>query len=170
MERPTSKFITRRLSHKAALTYLRTRSRFARTATGKPITAVSGPRTTLAIAEESAPAEIRSLYHYTNEAGKNGILESSELRPSLWRAGTKDVRYGNGQYLSDITPGMRTPAELSYDFLGIPFQGRRFTHFVEVDVSGLRVIEGRAGVFVIPNDVPLDLFERIISSGEVPRP
>jgi hypothetical protein len=50
----------------------------------------------------------------------------------------------------------------------MPFQGARFTHFVEIDVSGLNAIEGRAGVFVIPNEVPLDLAGRIVSSGVVP--
>ena len=98
------------------------------------------------------------------------LRKDSNLRPSLWRVGSKDVRYGNGQYLSDIAPGTRTPAELSRDFLGIPFQGRRFTHYIEVDVTGLNVIQGRAGVFVVPNDVPLDVSQRIISHGRVPTP
>lgn len=62
-------------------------------------------------------------------AGMTGITESTSLNPSVWRAGTKDVRYGNGQYMSDIVPGIRTPSELSRDFLGIPFQGSRFTHY-----------------------------------------
>src|SRR5262245_57697177 len=100
----------------------------------------------------------------------NGIANSGELRASLWRAGTKDVRYGNGHYLSDIVPGTRTPAELSHGFLGIPFQGRRFTHYVEIDVSGLPVIQGRQGVFVVPNDVPLDVPGRIISRGKATTP
>jgi hypothetical protein len=100
----------------------------------------------------------------------NGIMSSGELRPSLWYAGTKDVRYGNGQYLSDIVPGTRTPAQLSYDFLGQPFQGRRFTNFVQVDVSGLPVIQGRPGVFVVPNSAPLDVSGRVISNGRVPTP
>lgn len=108
------------------------------------------------------------LYHYTNEAGAAGILESNALNPSLWRSGTKDVAYGNGQYLSDIVPGTRTSAELSRDFLGQPFQGRRFTNYVEIDASGLGAVQGRAGVYVIPNQVPLDLTGRLLSSGKVP--
>jgi hypothetical protein len=77
------------------------------------------------------------------------------------------VRYGNGQYLSDIEPGKLKLTELSRLFLGILFQGRRFTHFVEVDVTGLEVIPGRSGVFVVPNDGPLDVSQRIVSSGRV---
>ncbi|MBN9474025.1 MAG: LysM peptidoglycan-binding domain-containing protein, partial [Burkholderiales bacterium] len=109
------------------------------------------------------------LYHYTNEAGAAGIVDSASLNPSLWRVGTKDVRYGNGQYVSDIVPGTRSPSELSRDFLGIPFQGSRFTHYVEIDATGLGAVQGRAGVYVIPNETPLDLTGRLISSGRVPR-
>ncbi len=35
----------------------------------------------------------------------NGIVESGQLNPSLWWAGTKDFLYGEGQYLTDIVPG-----------------------------------------------------------------
>ena len=108
------------------------------------------------------------LYHYTNEAGAAGIAESNSLNPSLWKVGTKDVRYGNGQYVSDIVPGTRTPSQLSRDFLGQPFQGNRFTHYVEIDANGLGAIQGRPGVFVIPNEAPLDLTGRLLSSGKVP--
>jgi len=58
---------------------------------------------------------------------------------------------------------------LSRDFLGIPFQGSRFTHYVEIDATGLGAVQGRAGVYVIPNETPLDLTGRLISSGRVPR-
>lgn len=109
------------------------------------------------------------LYHYTNEAGAAGIVDSASLNPSLWRVGTKDVRYGNGQYVSDIVPGTRTSSELSRDFLGVPFQGKRFTHYVEIDATGLGAVQGRTGVYVIPNETPLDLTGRLISSGKVPR-
>jgi hypothetical protein len=74
------------------------------------------------------------------------------------------VRYGNG-HLSDIIPGTKTPAQLSREFIGQPFQGKKYTHFVEIDVTGLPVIEGRPGVFVNPGEVPLDLTGRIINSG-----
>jgi RHS repeat-associated protein len=121
----------------------------------------------------SAAAEnvsTRTLFHYTNEIGLDGIRASEELKPSLWKVGTKDVRYGNGQYLSDIAPGEMTPAQLSRAFLNQPFQGAKFTNFIEIDVSGLKVIQGRSGVFVVPNEVPLNLSGRIINSGTVPVP
>lgn len=49
----------------------------------------------------SNKADINTLYHYTNEKGLNGILESNELRPSLKANNPKDARYGDGQYLSE---------------------------------------------------------------------
>lgn len=127
------------------------------------------PAAEAAIVGEGGVAGRQVLYHYTSEAGAAGIAESNSLRPSLWRTGTKDVRYGNGQYVSDIVPGTRTPAELSRDFLGQPFQGKRFTHYVEIDATGLGAVEKRSGVYVIRNDVPLDLTGRLLSSGKVPR-
>lgn len=56
-----------------------------------------------------------------------------------------------------------TSNQLSRAFLGAPFWGSRFANFVEIDVTGLNVIEGRAGVFVIPNEGSLDLTGRIVS-------
>ncbi|HLL88277.1 MAG TPA: HYD1 signature containing ADP-ribosyltransferase family protein, partial [Tepidisphaeraceae bacterium] len=115
--------------------------------------------------------DLKSLYHYTNEAGMNGIVSSGELRPSLWYVGTKDVRYGNGQYLSDIVPGSRTPIQLAREFIRTPNK-YRFTNYVEVNVGGLRVIQGadRPSVFVVPNSSSLDVSTRIISSGKVTTP
>jgi RHS repeat-associated protein len=116
----------------------------------------------------ASPAQRRVLYHYTDEAGMTGITESGELRPSLRANNARDVRYGEGQYLSDFAPGTKTPAQLSREFLGQPFQGRRFTHYVEIDVTGLNAVQGRNGVFVVPGNQPLDLTGRIVGSGTVP--
>jgi RHS repeat-associated protein len=110
-------------------------------------------------------AERQSLFHYTNEKGLLAILESGDLWPSLKQNNPKDARYGNGQYLSDIIPGTKSPAYLSQQFLRIPYQGQKYTHYLEIDVTGLNIIAGRPGVFVIPNEDPLDLTDRIISQG-----
>lgn len=68
---------------------------------------------------------------YTDEAGQGGILDGGKLNPSLKSDSPKDARCGDGQYLTDIAPGTRSCARLSACFLGIPFQGRKFTHYVE---------------------------------------
>lgn len=109
-------------------------------------------------------------FHYTSEQGLQGILESQSLRPSRVALNPADARYGDGQYLSDVVPGARPLSDLSRAFLGFPFQGRRFTHFVEIDVLGLNVLQGREGVFVILNSEPLDLTGRILAFGPVPLP
>jgi len=94
-----------------------------------------------------------------------GIVDSKTLRPSLKSLNPRDVRYGDGQYMSNIPPGTKTGPQLSRAFLLNPFQARRFTNFVEIDVTGLTVVKGREGVFVVPNQNPLDLTGRIIRSG-----
>jgi hypothetical protein len=107
----------------------------------------------------------RTLFHYTDEAGLKGIRESGQLNPSLRSVNPSDARYGNGQYLSDIAPGTKTPAQLSRAFLGQPFQGQRCTHFIELNVDGLEVIQGRPNVFVVPGESPLDIIGRIVGYG-----
>jgi|SRR5437879_4170435 len=108
---------------------------------------------------------MNTLFHYTDRAGHDSILASKVLLPSLRARNPSDARYGDGQYLSDIRPGTMTLTQLSRVFLGFPFLGRRFTHYVEIDVQGLGLVLGRPGVFVIPGNLPLDLTSRIVGSG-----
>ena len=108
----------------------------------------------------------RTLYHYTNEKGMEGIVNSQKLNPSLKANNPKDARYGNGQYLSDIKPNTQTPAGLAKKFINVPNK-YKYTRYVEVDVTDLEVMQGRDGVFVIPNELPLDLTGRIVSTGKV---
>ncbi|WP_407841416.1 HYD1 signature containing ADP-ribosyltransferase family protein [Streptomyces sp. DSM 116496] len=104
-------------------------------------------------------------YHYTNEAGHDGILESKSMLPSLKANNPKDARYGDGQYVTDIKPGTRTLGQLSHAFVRVPWAGQKFTHYIEIDTRGYDVVNGRPNVFVILNDKPLDLTGRIVSSG-----
>ena len=120
------------------------------------------------VIETTAPtvARAQSLYHYTTREGMEAILQSGELNPSLKALNPADARYGDGQYLTDIIPGTRSPGSLSSTFLRVPGQGRRFTHYVEIDVSGLVVYEGRPGVSLIPNEGPLNVSDLIMSFGQ----
>ncbi|MET9852167.1 HYD1 signature containing ADP-ribosyltransferase family protein [Streptomyces sp. NPDC006450] len=104
-------------------------------------------------------------YHYTNEAGHDGILASKSMLPSLKVNNPKDARYGDGQYVTDIKPGTRTLGQLSHAFVRVPWAGQKFTHYIEIDTRGYDVVNGRPNVFVILNDKPLDLTGRIVSSG-----
>jgi hypothetical protein len=108
---------------------------------------------------------MNTLFHYTTQAGMLAILSSGILLPSTRARNPHDVRYGEGQYLSDIPPGTMSAARLSRALIGQPFQGHRFTHYVEIDVRGLPVTRGRAGVYVILGTQPLDVTGRIVSSG-----
>ena len=105
------------------------------------------------------------LYHYTDAAGLQGIIGSGVLRASTAASGASDVRYGDGQYLTDIAPGTMTAAQLSRALIGHPFAGQRFSHYVALDVTGLNVTQGRAGVYVVPNSQALDIRGRLVSSG-----
>lgn len=96
----------------------------------------------------------------------NGIVESKKLNPSLKANNPKDARYGDGQYLSNIKPNTQTPVSLAEKFINVPNK-YKYTHYVEIDATDLDVIQGREGVFVIPNKSPLDLTDRIISIGPV---
>ncbi len=104
------------------------------------------------------------LYHYTNEKGLNGIVDSNKLYPSLKANNVKDARYGNGQYLTDITPKSTTPTKLAKKLINVPNK-YKFTHYIEIDVSGLNIVKGRTGVYVVLNEEALDLVGRIISTG-----
>ncbi len=43
----------------------------------------------------------------------------------------------------------------------------KYTHYVAIDVSGLDVIKGRDGVFVVRGNTDLDISDRIVSSGKI---
>lgn len=107
----------------------------------------------------------KTLFHYTDEAGTKGILDSGKLNPSLKSVNPADARYGNGQYLPDIASSTKTCAQLSRCFLGQPFEGQRFTNHVEINVDGLNVVQGRSGVFVVPGETPLDQTGRVVGFG-----
>jgi hypothetical protein len=117
-------------------------------------------------AAEAAVPRATSLFHYTTEEGMNGILESGQLNPSLKALNPKDAFYGDGQYLTDIIPGTSTPGQLSKAFINNPWQGAKFSNFVEIDTTGLNIVQGRDGVFLVPGSGPLDISGRIMSFGE----
>ena len=95
---------------------------------------------------EIDPFGLDILYHYTNQSGMEGILQTKIIKPSLKELNPKDVRYENGQYLSDIVPGTKTPSQLGRQFINVPNKHKYTTHYVAIDVSGLDVTKGRDGV------------------------
>jgi RHS repeat-associated protein len=136
-------------------------------------------------ADAGAGAAPSSLIHYTNEAGLKGINDSGELWPS---SGPVHARFGPGQYLTDITPGQiggRTIADLtpeqiaagqiSRGQLAARLFGRptawsigRTSNWLEIDVTGLDLLNPRPDTWLIPGESPLDLTGRILGSGVTP--
>lgn len=107
----------------------------------------------------------RILYHYTNQLGYEGILNTKMILPSLRVNNPKDARFGDGQYLSDIVPHTLRPGQLSMYFLGIPWAGKRFSHHINIDVDGLTVIHGRKHVYVIKGSEALAIEDRLTGHG-----
>ena len=117
----------------------------------------------------------QTLYHYTSEAGSQGIRDTGELLPSL---NPRNARYGPGQYFTDIAPEMiggRTlattaPGKLSLGQLarrlfGQPFAGRKLDAFLEVEISGLAVRQVAPNIFLVEGRTALDVIGRIVRHG-----
>ncbi|NQX85045.1 MAG: hypothetical protein HRT67_03945 [Flavobacteriaceae bacterium] len=104
------------------------------------------------------------LYHYTDEAGYNAIMESGLLKAST---GAKNARYGTGQYLTDIAPGSGfTVGQVSRRLFGVPWNGRKLQHFIQIETKGLKVIQTNNHIYLINNTSSLNISKRIISSGK----
>ena len=95
----------------------------------------------------------------------NGILKSGFIKPSLKASNPKDAQYGDGQYFTDIVPGTKTNGQLGREFKNMPNKNM-FTNYVGIEVSGLNVVNGREGVYVMPNSTPLYIGDRIVDVGE----
>ncbi|KIU58398.1 hypothetical protein CRSA0334_19585 [Cronobacter malonaticus ENBT0334] len=117
-----------------------------------------------------------TLIHYTTEEGIKGIIESGVIRPS---SGDIHARFGDGQYFTNITPkiiggrtlkdvggtGKMSLGQLAVDIYGDARKLKGVSHFVEIDVTGLDVIEPRKNTFLILNTQDLDVSKRIVKSG-----
>jgi hypothetical protein len=112
-----------------------------------------------------SPLRPQVLYHYATPEAIREILRTQVLFPSIRAANPRDARYGDGQYFSNIAPGQRTNNQLSATFVRWGNQGHRFSHYVAVNVSGLDLVVGRPGVFLVPNAGNLPLAGRIVGFG-----
>jgi len=57
-------------------------------------------------------------------------------------------------------------SQLSRKFIGNPFQGAKYSHYVGLDMTGLRTTMGREGVFVHHSEEPLNLLDRVVDYGQ----
>jgi hypothetical protein len=126
-----------------------------------------------------------SLYHYTTEQGRFGIIESGVLRPSLVQENGQDARYGSGQYFTSIAPERiaalsfadMTSAQKEADQISLrQLLGRimagsvaeeKLAFFIEFNVSSL-IIESteNPNIYIHRSEINLDISNLIIRSGE----
>lgn len=95
------------------------------------------------------------------EAGYKAIMESGELFAST---GVKNARHGAGQYFTDLTSGY-TSGQISRCLFGVPWNSKKLSHFIDVDMSGLNVIKNAPHNFLVPGTNSLSLNGRIINHG-----
>jgi hypothetical protein len=53
---------------------------------------------------------------------------------------------------------------------GNPARIGKMSHFVEIDVTGLNIVNPRSGTYLHPNGGPLDISGRIVNSGTTLKP
>jgi RHS repeat-associated protein len=119
--------------------------------------------------EEDAAASggSNTLYHYTNGPGRQGILATQQLDASV--GGPKVAYYGSGQYLTNIAPGSGLSRyQISYRLYTTPWNFRKVSNWVAIDVTGLDVQQHTPYIFRVPGEDPLDLTGRIVGSGVTP--
>jgi hypothetical protein len=102
------------------------------------------------------------LRHYTNEAGYNAIMKSQELLPSI---GVKNARYGSGQYLTDLMSEGLSSGQVSRRLFGVPWNGSKVTHFIDINVGGLNTIKNAPYNYLVPGTNSLPLGGRIVNHG-----
>ena len=137
-----------------------------------PIGNIEHPESPIALPEElpnAASTEVSpttdsptTLTHYTTEQGYNSIMESGELLPST---GPVHARFGDGQYLTDINSLDFTAGQVSKRLYGVPWKTNSLTHYIKIDVTGLNVIKNMPHNFIIPNNQPLNISNRILDGG-----
>jgi len=121
--------------------------------------------TNKAAPEDKAPTV---LFHYTTRAGMAGIVSTMSIRPSMKANNPNDARYGDGQYFTDIVPGTIPSTDIAKALIGRPFPAAKFSNFVSIDITGLNVVKipQREHVFVLHNDAPLSIADRLVNFGE----
>ena len=110
---------------------------------------VFGPIARGAQGMANATRASNTMRHYTTEAGYNAIMETGELLPSV---GIKNARHGSGQ--------------ISRKLFGVPWNTKKLTHFIDVDVSGLNVLKNSSNNFLVPGANSLNLNGRVMNHGK----
>ncbi|HAS42534.1 MAG TPA: hypothetical protein DCS93_18790, partial [Microscillaceae bacterium] len=128
----------------------------------------------------------QTLVHYTDRESYKGILSTKKLYPS-----TKDghTKFDKGQYFGDIFPsdiggyssrnlslsqkneGVLSSRQVATTYWGRSTATRFMSHFVEIDVTGLKIKKegkGKYYIYLKEGTSNLDVSTRIINDGRTP--
>ena len=94
-----------------------------------------------------------TLRHYTDKKGHDAIIDSQRLKVSRYADNPKDARHGDGIYLTDLSPvdGL-TQGQIAKRLWNDTRKMGKLAYFVDIDVSGLDVIEGAPNNYVVLSD------------------
>jgi hypothetical protein len=80
------------------------------------------------------------LYHYTDEAGLEGILETQTLWASPAGVGDGFATHGPGQYLTDLPPtGLLSRSNYSQALFNSPVPRRKVEYWLRIDIRELAI-------------------------------
>ena len=98
-----------------------------------------------------------TLYHYTSEDGAIGIEETQTIKSST-QEGSRDARFGNGVYFTDMSSEDFTRLQVSDNNYQRPNAKRKLAYCVIVTMPEISVNKCDAGkrkIFLHPGDVNL---------------
>lgn len=107
------------------------------------------------------------LFHYTDEAGFEGIGKTGVLHASLQTGPRGDAFYGDGQYFTDIAPGRMSREDIAYIIYRDPQQEFRLTHCLEIHTQGLDITFAREHIYRVPGSTDLKISSRRIYLGKI---
>ena len=90
-----------------------------------------------------ATAQTITLYHYTTEKGKNGIVLNNTIKKSVIKKSGSDTKHGEGVYLTELTPDT-TKTEIAannYDGRNLPktvtkfIKSGRIDYYIEITLN-----------------------------------
>ena len=116
---------------------------------------------------EKSGIDVRRTVLLVDNADNRNLALSSRNLDGVKLVSSRDVNVYDLLGHEHILLSQAAAQKLSEALVRNIHQAEKFTHYLEINPDGLNVIKGRSGVYVIPNEVPLDLNNRIISSGKV---
>ena len=98
-----------------------------------------------------------TLYHYTSEDGAIGIEETQTIKSST-KEGSRDARFGDGVYFTDMSPEDFTRSQVSHNNYQHPNARKKLAYCVIVTMPEISVNKCDAGkrqIFLHPGNVNL---------------